>query len=186
MGGTPMRTTNRRLSLSSQSAALAACSSAQDDSTRLFRSSTQTDDELARGALRIVGASSRTKTGTPRRRATTATNPKQAHAEEVATAYKDTMAFISDESSPSRPHQLQAPAIRPTAPRRRSRPSKLGVLTAATHFSPGANRERAAAPTISRMRPSSRSSSTAKTISTASSERHAHADRAVYDRLRRG
>jgi hypothetical protein len=123
---------------------LAACSIGQDDA--VTDEGNQTDEELAIGALRTLGA----KLPNEERSATTC---NQCHDTNKLTLknwtkdYKTTMDFISDESK-SADERIAFLRRNPEDPATGFAPSKLGILTAGTHFSPGATVNEQRHPTV--------------------------------------
>jgi hypothetical protein len=111
-------------------AVLAACSASQDDAESA--ESAQTDEDVARGALRTLGA----KLPNEERSDATCQNchdPNKLTLKKWAGDYAATVAFISDESK-SVDERINYMRRNPADPGSGFAPSKLGVLTAGTHF----------------------------------------------------
>jgi hypothetical protein len=131
-----MRTKTFSLLSALSIAVLAACSVGHDDDTDSAESN-QTDDDLARSALRVLGA----KLPGEERPAATC---NQCHDTNKLTLknwtkdYKTTLDFISDETK-SVDERIAFLRRNPEDPATGFAPSKLGILTAGTHFGPGAN-----------------------------------------------
>ena len=130
----PMRTKTLCFLAALTVSALAACSSVKDDAETA--DSNQTDEDLARGALRVLGAK---LPGETRGESTC----NQCHDTNKLTLknwtrnYNETLAFISDESKPA-DERINFLRRNPEDPATGFAPSKLGILTAGTHFVSGA------------------------------------------------
>ena len=115
-------------------AVLAACSTAQDDSQSA--ESAQTDEDVARGALRVLGAKIQNEDRTDAT-CRSCHDPNKLTLKKWSDNYKKTMAFISDEGK-SATERINFMRRNPEDPASSFAPSKLGILTAGTHFTPGA------------------------------------------------
>ena len=116
-------------------AALAACSAGQDDDADSAESA-QTDEDVARGALRTLGA----KLPNEERAEATCNqchDPNKLTLKKWAGDFKTTIDFISDESKPAE-ERINFMRRDPADPGSGFAPSKLGMLTAGTHFTASA------------------------------------------------
>ncbi|MBX3193135.1 MAG: hypothetical protein KF819_39490, partial [Labilithrix sp.] len=122
----------------------AACSSSVDDAES--SESAQTDEDMARGALRTLGA----KLQNEERSEANCQNchdPNKMTLKKWAEDYRKTMDFITDESK-SADERINFMRRNPDDPTSGFAPAKLGVLTAGTHFSPGATVSEQRHPTL--------------------------------------
>jgi hypothetical protein len=115
-------------------AVLAACSTAQDDSESA--ESAQTDEDQARGALRVLGAKIQNEDRTDAT-CRSCHDPNKLTLKKWSDNYKKTIAFISDEGK-SVDERINFMRRNPEDPASTFAPSKLGILTAGSHFTPGA------------------------------------------------
>ena len=115
-------------------AVLAACSTAKDDSESA--ESAQTDEDAARGALRVLGAKIQNEDRTDAT-CRSCHDPNKLTLKKWSDNYKKTMAFISDEGK-SVDERINFMRRNPEDTASSFAPSKLGILTAGTHFTPGA------------------------------------------------
>lgn len=125
-------------------AALAACSASQDDAES--SESAQTDEDQARGALRILGS----KLQNEERAEATCNNchdPNKLTLKKWAEDYTKTIAYLSDESKPV-DDRIDYMRRNPADKSSGFAPAKLGILTAGTHFSPGATVNEQRHPTL--------------------------------------
>jgi len=129
-----MRTRTFALVSALSLAALAACSAAGDDVES--SESAQTDDDMARAALRTLGA----KLPNEERAETTCHqchDPNKLTLKKWAESYKSTIAVLADESK-SADERIAFMRRNPEDPGSGFAPAKLGMLTAGTHFAVGA------------------------------------------------
>jgi hypothetical protein len=115
-------------------AVLAACSTSQDDAQS--SESAQTDEDQARAALRLLGS----KLQNEERSEATCNNchdPNKLTLKKWSEDYKKTIAVLGDESK-TVAERINFMRRNPADEGSGFAPAKLGILTAGTHFSPGA------------------------------------------------
>ena len=127
-------------------AAVTACSVVGDDAES--SEAAQTEEELARSALRVLGAK---LPGEERNESTChqCHDPNKMTLRKWAEDYKKTIEFIADESK-SVDERIAFMRRNPEDPGSSFAPAKLGMLTAGTHFSPGVNVSETRHPTLFR------------------------------------
>ena len=125
-------------------AALAACSTVTDDAESA--ESAQTDEDMARGALRTLGA----KLQNEDRAEATCNNchdPNKLTLKKWADDYKKTTTYLADETK-TVDQRINFMRRNPEDTNSGFAPAKLGILTAGTHFSPNANVNEQRHPTV--------------------------------------
>jgi hypothetical protein len=126
-------------------AVLAACSSSQGDGGDTAASA-QTDDDLARSALRNVGAKLQNEDRSDAS-CKSCHDPNKLTLKKWSDAYNTTIAYISDESK-SVDDRINYMRRNPEDTTSGFSPGKLGILTAGTQFEPGATVDATRHPTV--------------------------------------